>query len=1358
MQLTRIGPYRLEEQIGAGGMGVVYRAYDERLERWVAVKFIQPGKNEDSVGRERLRREARASARLSHPAIVQIYDMVQTDEGDGIVMELVEGRTLAQILREGPLDLRPGLSLAREIASALAEAHAHGVIHRDLKSENVIVTAQGRPKILDFGLAKRMEQSESEDALTVDGMVIGTCRSMAPEQIEGRTIDPRTDLFSFGTLLYETFTGVSPFYDKSVIETLKRVCLLRQTPARETNPGLPEELSGLIDHLLQKDPALRPHDARSVLLTLERIHAGTAEPGSSPPPSLLSNLPPGSMPSSSGSSVSGMRSSSSYTSMIDEGPPTTISTRRSSGERRQVTVVRCGLLGRSGHTLDPEELLEWMPLLQSVVSETAQRFEGYLESAIGGELHACFGYPQAHEDDARRAVHTALEIAARAERGLDKGRGGGPSVRIGIHTGTVVVARAAGSSRDELGLGDLPNLAGAMQSLAGPGEVLVSRSTQRLIERFFECEPREPVRHPGAREPIRPFRVLRERDVQSPEEESGTPLLPLVARGQELDLMLERWAMAREGKGQVVLLGGEAGIGKSRLVRELKRQVVKDGPIWLELHGSPYHRNSVLYPVIDLLRRWLDPGLVQNGSSTRDPLSILEHALGRYDLPLAETVPLFAALLSIPLGDRYEPLGLSPEGQRKRTLEAVLSVVLEMADRRPVVFVVDDLQWVDPSTLELLGHLLQQGAGARLFTLMTFRPEFQPPWGQRSYLTQLNLGPLSTRQIEQMVDRLTDGRGLPSRVLAQIVEKADGVPLVVEEMVKMVLESGAESGAGQAAGPLRPLEIPATLRDSLMARLDRLGSAKEVAQLAATLGREFTHDLVVAVSPWDEVYLQRELNRLVDAELLYSRGIPPRARYAFKHGLIQDAAYESLLRTHRQEFHLRIAEVLERKFPEIADSQPELVAHHYTESARLADAIGWWYRAGEKALRGSAHKEAVGHFTRALELLGSLPESPERDQREIGLRVSLGVAAGSATSFAEPDVQQSFERARDLCSRAGQTPQLFPALRGLYIFYVLSGKPRTARETAQQLLALAEAGDNPVRLLSSHQAMGFTSMVLGDLPQARVYLEKGIGFYDLESARSAPILAGPQPGVECLGNLSWVLWFLGHPDQAVERSREMLETARELGQPFSVACALFFAGELHAFRREPDALRELNDELVELSTAQGFPYWLTMATAQRGWLRTQEGRAEEGAADVRTGSRYGGVRRDPHVFAFLAEAHRRQGKLAEALAALDESADMVDAGQTLFQAELHRLRGELLADQGAPDAEVEDQLGCALGVARQQSSRSLELRAATSLARHWAARGRKGDAREVLAPVYGGFTEGLGTPDLVDARELLAAL
>jgi TOMM system kinase/cyclase fusion protein len=1351
VQLTRIGPYRLEEQIGAGGMGVVYRAYDERLDRWVAVKFIQPGKHEDAVGRERLRREARASARLSHPAIVQIFDMVQTEEGDGIVMELVEGRTLSQILREGPLDLKQGLALAREVASALVEAHRHGVIHRDLKSENVIVTASGRAKILDFGLAKRMEPAETtpaEAALTVDGMVLGTCRSMAPEQIEGRLIDPRTDLFSFGTLLYETFTGVSPFFDKSVIETLKRVCLLRQPPARETNPRLPEELSGLIDHLLQKDPALRPQNAQAVLSALERIGPGL--PDQSVASGFGFNLPSGLLPSTGIGSAGSSTSMQSANSASVDGPPTTVATRRASGERRQVTVVRCGLAGRGGQSLDPEEMLEWLPRLQSLVSETVQRFEGHLEPALGGELHACFGYPQAHEDDARRAVHTAMEVAAKASSAF--GGPAGTGVRVGLHTGTVVVARAAGAYREELSLGDLPNLAGAVQGLGGPGDVMVSASTHRLIERFFVCEPM--AGSPGGAGPVRVFRVLQERDLQSREDETTATLQPLIARSQELDLMLERWSMAREGKGQVVLLGGEAGIGKSRLVRELKHQIAVDRPEWLELHGSPYHRNSVLYPVVDLLRRWMELGRT---SGEQDPLSRVEHVMRRYGLPLTETVPIFAALLSIPLGDRYEPLNLSPEGQRKRTLEAILAVLLEMTERKPLVFAVDDLQWIDPSTLELLGHVLQQGAAARIFTLMTFRPDFQPPWGQRSYITQLNLGPLSSRQIEQMIERLAGGRSLPRVVVAQIVEKADGVPLVIEEMVKMVLESGQAEGSG----PVRPLEIPATLRDSLMARLDRLGSAKEVAQLAATLGREFSHEILVAVSPWDEDYLQRELTRLVDAELLYRRGLPPRARYLFKHGLIQDAAYESLLRSHRQEFHGRIAEALERRFPELAESQPELVAHHATEAGRVADAIGWWHRAGQKALRGSGHQEAVGQLTRALELLESLPESPERDQREIGLRVSLGVAAGSATSFAEPDVQHSFERARDLCGRVGQTPQLFPALRGLYIFYVLTGKPRTARETAQQLLRLASAGETggePVLLVSGHQAMGFTSMVLGDLPQARTYLETGIAFYDRESTRSAAILAGPQPGVECLGNLAWVLWFLGHPDQALERSRQMLEEARELGQPFSLACALFFAGELRAFRREPEALREHNDELMALSTRQGFPYWLTMATAQRGWLHTQEGKAEEGIADIRAGSNFGGMRRDPHVFAFLAEAYRTQGQIAEALAALSEAADMVDAGQTLYQAELHRLRGELLAEQGAADPEVQDQLACALGVARQQGSRSLELRAAASLARFWQSRSRQAEAREVLEPVYSGFTEGLETPDLVEARELLEKL
>ncbi|HWN44285.1 MAG TPA: AAA family ATPase, partial [Thermoanaerobaculia bacterium] len=1139
---------------------------------------------------------------------------------------------------------------------------------------------------------------------------------------EGRLIDPRTDLFSFGTLLYETFTGTSPFYDKSVIETLKRVCLHRQPPARETNPRLPEELSGLIDHLLQKDPALRPQNAQSVLMALERMSL----PGGQASESVSFQPPSGT------SGITDMPSS--YSASLD-GPPTTVATRRSSGERRQVTAVRCGLIGRGGQALDPEELLEHMPQLQAVVSETVQRFEGNLQPGLGGELHATFGYPQAHEDDARRAVHSALEIAARFEQS------GGPSVRIGLHTGTVVVARAAGSWREELALGDLPNLAGTVQGLGGPGSVVVSRSTYRLIERYFVCEELEPARA---------WRVLQPRDLQSGEDSTtGIVLVPLVARGQELELMLERWSMAREGKGQVVLLAGEAGIGKSRLIRELRHQVAQDKPTWLELHGSPYHRNSILYPVIELLRRWLD----LNRESGEQGISLLEETLKQYGLPVEEMAPVLAALLSVPLEGRYEPLSLSPEGQRKRTLEAVLAVLLEMAERRPVVLAVEDLHFIDPSTLELLGHVLQQGASTRIFTVMTYRPDFQPPWGQRSYLTQLSLGPLSGRQIEQMIERLAGGRNLPAPVLAQIIEKADGVPLVIEEMVKMVLEAGPQEGSPPgAATTLRPLEIPATLRDSLMARLDRLGSAKELAQLAATLGREFSHDLLVEVAPWDETWLHRELTRLVDAELLYRRGLPPRARYVFKHGLIQDAAYESLLRSHRQEFHQRIAEVLERKFPQIADGQPELVAHHYTEAGRAPEALGWWYRAGEKALRGSGHREAVGHLTRALELLASLPESPERDQREIGLRVSLGVAAGSGGSFAEPDAQRSFERARDLCSRVGQTPQLFPALRGLYIFYVLTGKPRTARETAQQLLRLAESGDNPVTLLSSHQAMGFTAMVLGDLPQARAYLEKGIAFYDLDRARSAPILAGPQPGVECLGNLSWVLWFLGYPDQALARSQEMLAIARDLGQPFSLACALFFAGELRAFRREPDEVRAINEELLELSTRQEFPYWRIMGTAQRGWLRTQEGKAEEGVADIRAGSQFGGLRRDPHVFAFLAEAYRSLGRTAEALEALDGSVDMVDAGQTLYQAELHRLRGELLADQGAAEEDVVDQLACALGVARQQSSRALELRAATSLARHWSAKGKKEEAREVLEPVYSAFTEGLETADLVEAR------
>ena len=611
-----------------------------------------------------------------------------------------------------------------------------------------------------------------------------------------------------------------------------------------------------------------------------------------------------------------------------------------SAERRQLTVMFCDLADSTAlaSQLDPEDLREVVRAYQQTCAEVIQRFDGYIAQYLGDGLLVYFGYPQAHEDDALRAVHAGLEIveAMRVLNArLEEVRGIRLAVRLGIHTGQVVVGEMGGGARHEqLALGETPNLAARLQSLAALDTVVISAATLHLVQGYMECQELGIHTVKGVTSPVSVYRVLRSSVAQGRlDAVSVRGLTPFVGRGSEMALLLERWVQVKEGTGHVVLLSGEAGIGKSRLVQVLKDHALGEAHTRLECRCSPYHQNSALYPLIDLLHRTLG---WQEHEGSAERLEKLEHALGQYRLPLDATVPLLAALLSLPLPDgRYPTLTLTPQRQKQKTLEAILTMVLELTERQPVLFIVEDLHWIDPSTLEFLGLLIDQGPTVRLLTLLTYRPSFQPPWMGRAHITPFTLTRLPAAQVEAMVARLTSGKPLPAEVLHHVVTKTDGVPLFVEELTKMLLESGLLTEADDRymlAGPLPSLAIPATLHDSLMARLDRLAAVKVVAQLGATLGRQFSYGLLQAVSPMDESTLQHALQQLVDAELLYRRGVPPQATYLFKHALIQDAAYESLLKSTRQQYHLRTAQAVAERFPDLVETQPELLAHHYTEA------------------------------------------------------------------------------------------------------------------------------------------------------------------------------------------------------------------------------------------------------------------------------------------------------------------------------------------------------------------------------------------------------------------------------------------
>jgi DNA-binding winged helix-turn-helix (wHTH) protein/predicted ATPase len=1025
-------------------------------------------------------------------------------------------------------------------------------------------------------------------------------------------------------------------------------------------------------------------------------------------------------------------------------------------DRRQATALSCSLAEVGDPPLDPENLLAEMPALQELLAEVVDRFEGRLGRRRGRGWVAWFGYPRAHEDDVHRAVRAALEVAARVRQ--LPARPGAWTLRIGVHTGPMIVTEGDSAAHGDVTMSEAPEVASLVQSLAAPGEVLVSAATHRLITGFFECEELAPVSLPGSAPPLRAWRVLAESGAQT-RIEASVSLTPLVGREQELGLLLERWALAREGAGQVVLLAGEAGLGKSRLVWELRQRVTAGAMGRLEAHGSPYHRDSAFHPIREMLQRWL---AADRNEPPQDRLARLEQEMARFVPDLPQAVPLLAFLLSIPAGERHSLPPMSPEERRRETIETILALLLAMADRQPLLLVVEDLHWLDPSSLELLGLLIEHAAAVPLLLLLTFRPELRPPWGQRSELTRLTLSPLSHTQAGLMVERLTADRSLAPAVREQIAARTDGVPLFVEELTKMILEAGSATGPETSLGRLS-LEIPATLEGWLCARLDRLGPAREIAQLVAVLGREIPAGLLYAVAPGSEERLERELDRLVAAEILFRRGRPPHQRYLFKHALLQDAAYASLLRADRQRHHRRIAEILERRFPEFLEDQPEVLAHHYTEASLPERAVPLWQLAGERAIQGSAYLEASGHLQRALALLGKLPENGERIRQEIALQLALGMALAATRTFSTPDVQHAFQRAWELCGEVGQTPQVFTTLRGLFIHRLISGDMHGGLEIAERLHEMTrQKGPGLLRL--SHQGLGFVLLCRGELVRARAHLEEAISFF--ESADSSVDLSLPGSGnllLEGMANLSWTLWLLGYPDQALRQSREAVAQARELQALFSRCFVVYFASEIHAYRREPEEVLAQIEELASLATEQGYSHFISVAVFLRAWAESFLGEAFSTIERMREGIEgrlaLGALAGVPNHLALLAEHCLQADRIPEGLAAVDEALEISSSGgQGLFDAELWRLKGELLRRSGSPDSAAEEMFGQAIDVARSQSAKSFELRATLSLARLWAKQSKRTEARDLLSDIYGWFTEGFATDDLREARELLNEL
>jgi class 3 adenylate cyclase/predicted ATPase len=1045
-----------------------------------------------------------------------------------------------------------------------------------------------------------------------------------------------------------------------------------------------------------------------------------------------------------------------------------------SAERRQLTVLFCDLVGSTALStrLDPEDLGQMIGAYHRVCAAEVSRFGGYVARYMGDGVLAYFGYPQAHEDDAERAVRSGLALLEAVGK-LSAPFDFMPQVRIGIATGLVVVGDliGEGAAQEHAAMGETPNLAARLQTLADPNTVVISSSTQRLTRGLFEYRDLGPVTLRGFDAPMRVWRVLGTSSAQSRFEAlRDAELTPLVGRNEEMALLLRRWREAEAGEGRVAVLVGEPGIGKSRIAREFEARLIGEAHITLRFFCSPHHHDSALFPIISHLERSAN---LAREDSAEEKLCKLEALLTRVPTE-PEAIGRIAGLLALPTDGHYRLPELSPQRRKEKMLEALLAQVVGPAARQAVLLLFEDVHWIDPTSLELLTLIVERISRLRVLVIVTARPQFTIPWAGLAHVTMMSLTRLNQRDGLALVDRVTRGKGLPGEVLEQILARTDGVPLFIEELTKTVLESGLlreEDGRYALSGPLPELAIPTTLHDSLIARLDRRAPVREVVQAGAAIGREFSYTLLSGVAGLPGDKLRTALDELVRSELVFARDEPPRAVYSFKHALVRDAAYDALLRSRRQELHTRIAAVLEERFPEIVAQQPELLAQHCTQAGLTERAIAYWGKAGRKSVAHSTMTEAVAQLRRGLDLVSSLPDSPKRARQELDLQTTIGPALIVTKGFAAPQVEQAYARARELCRQMGETSQLITVLWGLWSFYAVRAELQIAKELADQFLTMAERQQDPALSVTAHVTMAVLLHNMGEPLSARAHLEQGLALYDPQQHHFLISRFGHDEGLSGLVFAAHTLWYLGYPDQAMAKIGEALSLARELSHPLSLANALDFRAWLHIYRREAAPAQEQAEADLALSAEQGFEFFVAHGTAFRGWALVELGREEEGIAQICAGLaayRATGAELERSYFlGLLAEAYGKVGRHEEGLRVVGEAlAEVHKHGVRFYEAELYRLKGELLlirnggrgGSRTSAIEEAEIWFRLALEMARRQQAKSLELRATISLSRLWQQQGKRDAAHELLADVYGWFTEGLDTADLREARALLDEL
>ena len=1350
------GRYEILAEIGSGGFGTVYQAKQLATGQLVAIKVLRGQEQGPSWERKlaRFLREMHLCARLHHPNVVSLIDAGRSDEGHAYtVFEFVPGRNLADVLaQERALDPVEARHLMMQVLDGLASAHAKGIVHRDLKPKNIMITTGARRNalILDFGIGA-ITGADDEEAvdLTLTGEMLGSPGYAAPEQFLRARPTTRSDLFSWALVFLECLVGVgSEPIHRQVLQRLDREPVLLPPPLSD------HPLGDILRRALIKDVSARDASAEELFRELE-----TCDVRDLPVSSVAEEGVESAGPSS--------RRMARVAARTDTGEPTTTSARLvSRRERRQVTAVCCRMEVRPRGTLseDVEDADEQLDAVQRLIAETARRFSGWTVAAAPDALVICFGYPMARGDDATRAGLAALAIDAavrrspRASSGGD--RGGLTEVAFGIHTG-LVMARETSEAYSALGpvIGTTLRVAMEMARRASPGVILVSGDTRRLTESLFDYRSEGELTLDACAAKVDAFalQAARTADFQTPASVRQTPL---VGRERDLTAILELSEMARGGAGQSVLVHGEAGIGKSRLVREIVRSLRRNGFNVLEGRCSPDATNRALHPFIDLLERTLELAN-SDGQSVATPAEKtrkVEALVQSYGFEPKETVPLFLTLLGIPVEAPYQALEVSAAKQKEMTGEALLSLLLEMADVHPLILLVEDLHWSDPSTRELLAKIATASSASPLLVLMTARPEFVPSWSPSS-VTSVVLSRLARSQTEQLVSEVTQGTTLPKAVLDRVVDRTDGVPLFIEEVVWALVGSDdlvVRQGRYELTRPLSDVTVPTTLRASLTARLDRIGRAKHTAQLASVIGREFQLDVLTALASASAAEVRADLEVLIGFDLVHRQRRRRESVYSFKHALVRDAAYELLPKTDRQQAHARLAAVLETQFVAIAESRPDLLARHHAAAHQIEQALGYAKRAAGAALQRSANAEVITGVKEALAWVEGLEGAKERATAELELN-SLLTMALMATYGCTSSVAEVLTRSHALLPLVGDGPLAHGTRWATLMYHHIRAERKEARTLAEALIGAANERDDRDQLVALLPTLGQCLYLEGNLTESRRHLERALSLYDAERHRHHALIYVLDSKVLAQSTLALVLWLLGERDEAWANGRAAVAWARELKHAPSEAVALLYFSGLPHYEQNRAELIVVAEALSGVVDRYGLFLYKAFGGILRAWADRNGEAALRHLEMIRMTGQEIGL---SYWLSLVAECDAASGGHASALARIDETiAHAEKTGESYYASELHRLKGSWLAELGPNSSQVaEASLRRAIELARERAQRPSELRASLALGRLLLASERRSEAYDVVAAACSRYHDNVDWVELRAARAFVAEL